>query len=63
MQAAGVAYEKCKMSTPKRPLKKKQPVPKVEKGKVKCFDFPGEDEKKNLSGSEDDVRAGVERVS
>lgn len=39
-------------------MKKRHPEAKVEKEKAKCFVFPEEDEKKNLSGSEDDVRAG-----
>ncbi|XP_075888837.1 synaptonemal complex protein 3 isoform X2 [Nelusetta ayraudi] len=46
------------MSTPRRPLKKRHPEAKVEKEKAKRFVFPEEDEKKNLSGSEDDERAG-----
>lgn len=40
-------------------MKKRHPEAKVEKEKAKRFVFPEEDEKKNLSGSEDDERAGA----
>lgn len=46
------------MTTPVRPLKKRQPEAKVAKAKAKAFDFPEEEEEKYLSGSEDEVRAG-----
>lgn len=36
----------------------KRPGAKVAKEKAKSFDFPAEDKKKYLSGSEDEVRAG-----
>nr|XP_046249106.1 synaptonemal complex protein 3 [Scatophagus argus] len=42
-----------KMATARRQVKKKHPEEKPEK---KVFDFTPEDEKKELSGSEDDVR-------
>ncbi len=43
------------MATARRPMKKKHPEEKSDK---KVFDFTEEDEKKELSGSEDEVRAG-----
>ena len=43
------------MATARRQVKKKHPEEKPDK---KVFDFTEEDEKKELSGSEDDVREG-----
>lgn len=44
-----------RMATARKQVKKKHPEEKSDK---KVFDFTEEDEKKGLSGSEDDVREG-----
>lgn len=51
----------AKMTTPRRPLKKRHPEDKVAKEKAKAFDFAEQDEEKYLSGSEDEVRAGAQQ--